>query len=247
MEREFNFLQETENMSDCRAFFANNPSIYVPKPYTSLCSKRIVVMEYIDGVKASDLEGIAKMGLDKKEIGQLCVQAFSEMIFSFKKLHMDPHAGNLLVRTIPGTTKPQLVLIDHGMYMHFREGFNHDFQQLWLAMITQDKAKVRECCKPWHLEDAAEILMMIFTGRGSRPNRKCVRRGGISGRLGETMTKEEAEQFRRQMQEKMMKMSKEEIATRMKKMQETMKNLPIELAAVLRVQMMVRVRTGREA
>ena len=69
----------------------------------------------------------------------------------------------------------------------------------------------------------------------------------MSGRLGETMTKEEAEQFRRQMQEKMMKMSKEEIATRMKKMQETMKNLPIELAAVLRVQMMVRVRTGREA
>ena len=42
-------------------------------------------------------------------------------------------------------------------------------------------------------------------------------------------------------------MSKEEIATRMKKMQETMKNLPLELAAVLRVQMMVRVRTGREA
>ena len=37
----------------------------------------------------------------------------------------------------------------------------------------------------------------------------------------------------------MMKMSKTEIADRMKKMQEMMKNLPIELAAVFRVQMMV--------
>ena len=57
--------------------------------------------------------------------------------------------------------------------------------------------------------------------------------------MGETMTKEEAERFRQEMQEKMMKMSKTEIADRMKKMQEMMKNLPIELAAVFRVQMMV--------
>ena len=53
------------------------------------------------------------------------------------------------------------------------------------------------------------------------------------------MTKEEAERFRQEMQEKMMKRSKTEIADRMKKMQEMMKNLPIELAAVFRVQMMV--------
>ena len=57
--------------------------------------------------------------------------------------------------------------------------------------------------------------------------------------MGETMTKEEAERFRQEMQEKMMKMSKTEIADRMKKMQEMMKNPPIELAAVFRVQMMV--------
>ena len=61
----------------------------------------------------------------------------------------------------------------------------------------------------------------------------------VRNRLGETMTKEEAERFRQEMQEKMMKMSKTEIADRMKKMQEMMKNLPIELAAVFRVQMMV--------
>ena len=54
------------------------------------------------------------------------------------------------------------------------------------------------------------------------------------------MTKEEAEKFRQEMQDKMMKMSKMEIADRMKKMQEMMKNIPIELAAVFRVQMMVR-------
>lgn len=61
----------------------------------------------------------------------------------------------------------------------------------------------------------------------------------VKNRLGETMTKEEAERFRQEMQEKMMKMSKTEIADRMKKMQEMMKNLPIELAAVFRVKMMV--------
>ena len=159
-------------MEQCREFFLPNPSIYVPKGYREYSSKRIVVMEYIDGIKINDLNGIRQAGFNPHDIGMLCIQAFSDMIFRFNSVHMDPHPGNLLVRPIPGTHSPQLVILDHGMYYHFSEGFNERFRKMWLAMIQQDHEAMRESCKPWGLEDNAEMLSIIFTGRGGMMNRK---------------------------------------------------------------------------
>lgn len=159
-------------MEQCREFFLSNPSIYIPKGYREYSSKRIIVMEYIDGIKVNDLNGIKRAGFVPHDIGMLCIQAFSDMIFRFNSIHMDPHPGNLLVRPIPGTNRPQLVILDHGMYYHFSEGFNERFRKMWLAMIQQDHEAMRESCKPWGLEDSAEMLSIIFTGRGGMMNRK---------------------------------------------------------------------------
>ena len=55
VENEFNFLKEVDNMEECRNDFLSNPSIYVPKAYREYCSSRMIVMEYIEGVKANDV------------------------------------------------------------------------------------------------------------------------------------------------------------------------------------------------
>ena len=179
----------------------------------------------------NDFEKIKEMGFDTHEIGHLCISAFSDMIFRFNNLHMDPHAGNLFVRPIPGTNKPQLILLDHGMYMHFRDHFSEDFRDLWLAMISQDQDRIKECCKPWNMEEYSEVLAFVFTGRNSHMNNK----------LGEGLTEEEMKKMREKMREKMMKkqFNKEKMEEHMKKMQEMMKIIPLELMSILRVQMMV--------
>lgn len=230
VENEFNFTNEAKNLEDCRAFFADNPSVYVPKPYLQYCTKRIVVMEYIHGTKISDVAALDRQGFDRAEIGRICVAAFSDMIFRFHKLHMDPHSGNLMVRRIPGTQKPQLVILDHGMYMYFREGFNENFRKLWLAMISQDKAAIVESSKAWGLEREAELLPMIFTGRTTRMHNK----------LGEELSEEEIQQIRMKMIERMHHTDKEKLEQRMKRVQEFAKSLPLELFSVMRVQLMVR-------
>jgi predicted unusual protein kinase regulating ubiquinone biosynthesis (AarF/ABC1/UbiB family) len=47
-------------------------------------------------------------------VAHLVSQTFNEMIFRYGFVHCDPHAGNLLVRMKDG--RPQLVLLDHGLY-----------------------------------------------------------------------------------------------------------------------------------
>lgn len=233
VEKEFDFLTEKDNLIACRQFFSSNPSVYIPKVYSELCSPRLVVMEYVHGVKVNDLDKIKEMNLNVHDIGRLCIEAFADMIFRFNKLHMDPHAGNLFIRKIPGTDKPQLIILDHGMYMNYRDTFKDDFQKLWLAMISQNQEEIRECCKPWGMEEYGEVLAIVFTGRGSQWNNK----------LGEQLTEEEMEEMREKMRERMKNspISREKIEERMKKMQEMMKVIPIELISILRVQMMVRM------
>lgn len=85
-------------METCRPFFAPSPSIYIPRVYRDLSSHRICVMEFIHGIKVSNVSALHAAGIDTRHVASLCVEAFAEMIFQAPFLHVDPHAGNLLVR-----------------------------------------------------------------------------------------------------------------------------------------------------
>lgn len=151
-------------METCRAFFDSNPSIYIPRVHRDLSSHRLCVMEFIHGIKASNVSALKADGIDTRHVASLCVEAFAEMIFQAPFLHVDPHAGNLLVRRdVSGTT--QLVLLDHGMYNYPQEGFASFMQDLWLAMVSQDEKKVRELCGRFGMERFGQLLTLALTGR----------------------------------------------------------------------------------
>ena len=43
---------------------------------------------------------------------------------------------------------------------------------LWLEMIQQDEEATRECCKPWNMEEYADVFSLAMTGRTGKMNRK---------------------------------------------------------------------------
>ena len=162
-------------MQICRDFFTPYPSIYIPKVYSSLSSDRLVVMEFIHGIKVNDVESLRSHGIQPRDVASLCMESFSRMIFQAGFLHVDPHPGNLMVRVIHssnGMVKPQLVILDHGMYNHSPEGFSTYMSELWLAMISQDKERVRELCGVYNLAKYSQLLTMMFTGRSLNSQNK---------------------------------------------------------------------------
>ena len=100
MVEEIDFEIEKKNMETCREFFEGRDDIYVPKVYPDLCSHRICMMEFIHGIKVSNVKKLRENSISTRRVAQLCVQAFSDMMFQTNFLHVDPHAGNLLVRTV---------------------------------------------------------------------------------------------------------------------------------------------------
>ncbi|HZP56128.1 MAG TPA: AarF/UbiB family protein [Dehalococcoidia bacterium] len=106
---ELDFINEGHNAERIAADFADVEDIVVPAIVWEHTTRRVLTMEYIDGVKITDYDGMRAIGVDPSDVAKILVFAFAEMIVKHGFFHADPHPGNLMV--LPG---PKLVLIDFG-------------------------------------------------------------------------------------------------------------------------------------
>ncbi|KAI8888162.1 ABC1-domain-containing protein [Backusella circina FSU 941] len=159
MRMETDFQNEARNAMKAWDNLQKEPTlkdkVYVPKVYEEYSSKRVLVCEWIDGVKLTDTEKLAKLGLDYKKAMRISVDTFASQIFRSGFVHADPHPGNQLVRHHPKKkNQVQLVLIDHGLYIQESEKFRLEYCQLWEALFMLDVATMTEVCKEWGIHDS---------------------------------------------------------------------------------------------
>ena len=95
--RELNFLREGRTIERFREFFSGDRTVYVPRYYHWLSSDKILVMEYVGGIKASDKERLLEKGFDPEIIAKRGVRLSFRQIFELGLFHADPHGGNILV------------------------------------------------------------------------------------------------------------------------------------------------------
>jgi predicted unusual protein kinase regulating ubiquinone biosynthesis (AarF/ABC1/UbiB family) len=107
---ELDFKHEAESMASLRVALAHRPNALVPTALPELSTERLLVMEYIEGIKITDREALERAGISPHEVAQLLNDLYAEQILHLGILHADPHPGNLRVQ--PG---PRLVLLDHGL------------------------------------------------------------------------------------------------------------------------------------
>lgn len=93
LEKELDFRLEAKNGILTAQQFKGNESIYIPKYYES--TQRVLIMEFIDGVKINEINKLA----NPKECAHILIDLFSEMIFKHGHVHCDAHPGNILIRT----------------------------------------------------------------------------------------------------------------------------------------------------
>ena len=92
LERELNFKLEAENADRCYEQLSPFLKyIYVPKVFWEYTTKRVLVMEFIDGIKVSDTEKVKQSNLSLKEIDTKLVEAMAFQIFHSGFVHADPH------------------------------------------------------------------------------------------------------------------------------------------------------------
>lgn len=78
---ELDFIKEGLNSERFASIFKDNPQIITPKIHWDKTSKRILTMQYMEGVKITEKEKFKAMGISEKEVAELLVNAYSEMNF----------------------------------------------------------------------------------------------------------------------------------------------------------------------
>ncbi|KAF7187586.1 ABC1 family protein lscO [Pseudocercospora fuligena] len=112
--------------------------------------------------------GKGGLGLSLKPVMQTMVDLFSAQMFLWGLVHCDPHPGNIFVRRLPNG-KPELVLIDHGLYIKMSPKFRKEYALFWRSLMTFDNATIARITKEeWGINApdifASATLMRPYEG-----------------------------------------------------------------------------------
>jgi ubiquinone biosynthesis protein len=131
--KELDFIRDGKNADILAANMKQVPGIKIPRIYWEHSGRRLLVMEYIEGVRINDSEGIRALGQNPKEIAELLLSAYLKQIFQDGFFHGDPHPGNILV-----TSAGNVVFLDFGIVGVLRPEKREVFIRLLYGMVEND-------------------------------------------------------------------------------------------------------------
>ena len=139
LSREIDFAVELANVQRFARQFKNNAAIHVPLVYPELSTPRVLVMEYVLGIKASMAGQLREQGYDLPLIAERGATLVMEQIFVHGFFHADPHPGNLFI--LPDNV---VCFIDFGQMGRLSRKDREDFTDLVLDLVAGDERTVVE-------------------------------------------------------------------------------------------------------
>ncbi|WP_428910523.1 ABC1 kinase family protein [Niallia sp. Krafla_26] len=134
---ELNFEQELENGLYFKKKYEDFPGIEIPSYYSDYSTKRVLVMQWMEGNRITDLEFLEKNHIDKYRISNVLLEAFLGQLLEEGKFHADPHPGNIMVKA-DGT----IVLIDFGMVGVIKKKDAMHIRDIVVGIMLKDYDKV---------------------------------------------------------------------------------------------------------
>ena len=157
-ELDFNF--EKNNTIKFQKFFKNNKNIKIAKIYEEYSTKNILTMEYIEGIKISDISP-DDTKYDRKKLVSIGVDCVLEQIFKLGFFHADPHPGNLMA-----LDNNVLCFLDFGMIGFIPPTSKEAFSSLIMSINNADYINlakaVLDLCNHSEIQNMEDFNMAIF-------------------------------------------------------------------------------------
>jgi len=132
--RELDYTGEAYNAYRLGMNLQTIAGVHIPVVYPEFSTSRVLTMEYIEGVKASNIEAIQASNLDRAALAIAALTAIIKMLLIDGFFHADPHPGNILVNLETGV----LTLLDAGMVGELDLQARLNFIQLLVAVQQVD-------------------------------------------------------------------------------------------------------------
>jgi predicted unusual protein kinase regulating ubiquinone biosynthesis (AarF/ABC1/UbiB family) len=137
-DEELDYRLEAAHAKRFREIFKDDPTIFIPLIYDDYVTRRLLVLEWVDGIKINDYAALEAAGISRLAVATRTVQAYFHQFFVEGFFHADPHPGNLFVQ--PGTPEnsPIIAFVDFGMVGSLTDSMKKALRDVFLAFLMRD-------------------------------------------------------------------------------------------------------------
>lgn len=133
--KELDYVHEANNLKRFAQNASVQPRIVVPRVYEEVSTKRVLVMQFIEGAKATDVAALAAWGTDTAVVVEMLLDSYLRQVLETGLIHVDPHPGNLLV-----LQDGRLCFLDFGMMTDLPKADAKSFARLVQSLLQRDFA-----------------------------------------------------------------------------------------------------------
>ncbi len=130
---EMNYRIESENLKTIKRNLLNYPNVIIPSVIDNYSTEHVLTMEYIPGIKITNVQALDEIGLDRAQIVVRAHRVFFTMLLHHNIFHADPHPGNIAV-----ANDGSLILYDFGMVGRLDNKTRLKLIRLYLSLVEKD-------------------------------------------------------------------------------------------------------------
>jgi len=130
---ELDYTNESSNLKKIKKNMEKSERVIIPSIYDDYSSKNVLTMEYIPGIKVTNIETLVEKGIDRQRLVIDVHKVFFTMLLRHSIFHADPHPGNISV-----TEDGRLILYDYGMVGRLDNDTRLRLVRLYLALVEKD-------------------------------------------------------------------------------------------------------------
>jgi predicted unusual protein kinase regulating ubiquinone biosynthesis (AarF/ABC1/UbiB family) len=134
---EIDYRLEAQNLMTIKQNLGNNHRVIIPNVFMERTSKHVITMDYIPGIKITDIAQLESVGIDRGNLVARIHRIFFKMLLSHKIFHADPHPGNLSV-----ANDGSIILYDYGMVGRLDNETRLRLIRLYRGLIESDHRRV---------------------------------------------------------------------------------------------------------
>ncbi len=139
IEKELDFINEAANINLFAKNFENDNRVYVPKVFSTLTTSKVLTLEYVDGIKVTNLADYEKYKLKPETIAYNLVDVGLTQMFDHRFFHGDPHPGNILL-----LENGKICFIDFGLMGRITSKQYETIIDLVIAFANKDEKKITQ-------------------------------------------------------------------------------------------------------
>ena len=136
---EMDYRIEARNLLEISRNLKDDRSVIIPQLYASHTSKHVLVLEYLPGIKITDVDTLDKVGISRSNLVIRVHRLFFKMLLRHSIFHADPHPGNISV-----APDGSIILYDFGMVGRLDTETRTRLVRLYLGLIDKDPVRTTD-------------------------------------------------------------------------------------------------------